>query len=121
MSDPVQKIAALLNTFKFNFSGEIELQDGIEIILKRGGFTFQREVPLGGRKNIIDFLIEPGIGLEVKIQSGLSEVTRQLYRYAESDQITHLILVTSRMRHIQIPATLVEKPLTVIHLIGSVF
>ena len=116
-----RKIAALLNTFKFTFENEKELQGGIESVLTSARFVFKREVPLGGRQNIIDFLIEPTIGLEVKIQSGLSSVTRQLYRYAESDKITHLILVTSCMRHTQIPAEMVSKPLTVIHLIGSVF
>jgi hypothetical protein len=97
------------------------LQDGIELLLNGAQIAHKREVPLGGRQNLIDFLIEPDIGLEVKIKGGLSEVTRQLYRYAESDKITHLILVTSQMRHRQIPSEMVNKPLTIIHLIGSVF
>lgn len=57
--------------------------------------TWRREVNLGGG-SIIDFLIEGGVGVEVKIKGQPSAIARQLRRYAACPQIESLILVTSR-------------------------
>ena len=59
-----------------------------------------REHPLT-RADRIDFLLGR-TGIEVKVKGPSAEVTRQLWRYAESDQIDDLILVTTRREHLRV-------------------
>ena len=102
------------------FRAELELQDGIEQVLTAEGIEFEREVSLA-KGDKVDFLIEGSIGLEVKVAGGLSGVTRQLHRYAQSDRIASLLLVTTRLAfHTNLPGELHGKPLEVATLINSV-
>lgn len=98
-------IAALLRSKRFVFDDELELQDRIEDVL---GDAARREVTLsaGGR---IDFMVG-SIGIEVKIAgSGLS-VARQLQGYAQSSELTELILVTTLRRHHAIASLKLGRP-----------
>jgi hypothetical protein len=118
-----EKIHQAIHTAKFRFQNEKDLQIGVASILSQFG-DFQSEVWLNP-KDRIDFLIQ-GIGVEVKCNDSaggvsLSSVTRQLWRYAQSDRIQSLILVTTRSKHVDLPSIILKKPLTVIYLINSVF
>lgn len=115
MSD-APAIAALLTRARFHFANEKELQDGIEIVLRRERVPFVREVRLG-QNDRIDFLVDPSVGVEVKVDDPLAKVTRQLHRYSLSDAITSLILVTSRARHLDIPGEMSGKPIIICHLL----
>lgn len=53
------------------------------------------------RTDRIDFLLGR-TGIEVKVKGPSAEVTRQLWRYVESDQIDDLILVTTRREHLRV-------------------
>lgn len=114
------EIAELLGQYQFNFADEKELQEGIATVLTSAGVSFTREFVLDQRSTI-DFLIGKSVGLEVKIKCPINQLITQLHRYAQYDQLSHLILVTTRMRHQNMPATLNNKPLEVVHLIGSIF
>ena len=82
-----------------------------------------REVRLNSRDRL-DFLVshfDPahppstsesrGIAIEVKVGGSLSDLTRQLARYAESERITGLLVVTTKDRHRQLPPSLGGKPI----------
>ena len=106
---------------------EAELQDALDERTGNPGLTRvnqtgaviaaqAREVTLDPR-NRIDFLTTiatqqgtTSIGVEVKIHSSTREVLRQLTRYAKSDTIDALILVTTKAKHHNIPDTLEGKP-----------
>jgi hypothetical protein len=45
--------------------------------------------------SIIDFLVEPGIGIEVKIKGAKRQIYRQCIRYCEFEAIKSLILITN--------------------------
>lgn len=96
---------------------EIALQSAIAATFEADGLSFEREVRLSDR-DIIDFLVG-GVGVEVKIDGSLSAVTRQLHRYAQSDRVALLVLVTTRMRHRAVPRELNGKRVDVVHLIGG--
>lgn len=97
MSKQNQIIEKMLSSYRFNFANEDELQSAVEEILKENSVDFIREFQLSD-KDRIDFLIGT-IGLEIKVGFSYSDVIRQLHRYAQSEQIEALILLTSRLSH----------------------
>jgi hypothetical protein len=75
------------------------------------------------KRDRLDFLIghsplwsavPMGTAIEVKVGGSLSDLTRQLARYAESDRITGLLVVTTKDRHRQLPPSLGGKPIAVL-------
>ena len=105
--------------YRFLFRDEKELQDGLEQVLAGAGFKVEREVTLGPG-DVVDFLVEPGIAVEVKIGGGLSEVTRQLHRYAQHERVRALVLITSKSRLGNLPATMNGKLVDVVVLLGGI-
>lgn len=110
------EIAELLRAHRFNFGHEIDLQEGISIALHDAGILFEREVNIG--KGIIDFMVGD-VGIEVKVGGSLAAVTRQLFRYAESDRIGSLVLVSSRTFHNSMPYQMNGKQLRCVGMIAS--
>lgn len=109
------------------FTTEAELQDALaqdlwaEAVLGRPVSGFGREVPLDCH-NRIDFLVELDgvhVGVEVKVQSPLTAVVRQLERYAGFDAIDELLLVTNRAHHHRIPTEIGGKPAVLCSLVES--
>jgi hypothetical protein len=116
-------IAALLATYRFTVACEADLQASVESALRVAGVTFVREVVLAKGERI-DFLCAGGIGLELKIKGGGSEVLRQLQRYAASEVIAELVLVTTRVQHhalLGAQRTVGGKPLRVVRVSGGLF
>ena len=118
MSDFAEHLRSTLLERRLPAVNEIALQDAIAAAFTSAGIAFDREVILSG-KDRIDFLVGGHLGLEVKIEGALSEVTRQLHRYAQHDQIQGLVLVTTRMRHRALMRELNGKRIDVVHLIGG--
>jgi hypothetical protein len=108
-------VAMFLRGKRFNFADEKELQDGIAQAFTQSGVRFRREVRLA-ESDIIDFVVEPGIGLEVKVAGSPSAVASQLLRYLGSPDISSLILVTARQRLGNLPSSFLEKPVYVVGL-----
>lgn len=115
----VEEIEKAVKSYKYRFVSEEELQDALEMCFNRAQLPFVREAILSPRDRV-DFLFED-IGLEVKIGGGLSEVTRQLHRYAQLDSIKSIILVTSKMQLAKLPNSINDKPIRIITLMNSVF
>ncbi len=113
-----EQLASLLFYVRYHISTEADLQADIEKLLRAKGIPFEREYPLD-KQSRIDFLIDSGIGVEVKIGSTLQAVQRQLWRYAKHDKISGLILVTTRSKHLDMPSDMIGKPLYVVYLLNS--
>lgn len=105
-------IAALLRLKRMRFSTELELQDRIQSILSGAGYGFTREAPLSDQDRI-DFEVG-GVGIEVKTDSSVSAVIRQLHRYAQHGRIASLVLVTSRSKHLAVPHEISGKLVEVV-------
>lgn len=112
-------LAGLLSRTRFRVHNEADLQRAIAHVFDGEGITFEREVTLS-EGDRVDFLVGT-IGVELKVDGSLSSVTRQLHRYAASPLVSELLLVTTRMRHRNMPGSFNGKAITVVHLIGSVF
>jgi hypothetical protein len=129
MSHPEQRafevtaanVAQVIYSARYHYNDEKGLQDGIQVVLETNLVPFEREVVLSPRDRI-DFLVNNAIGVEVKIASISAEVMqRQLDRYALDSRINHLILVTNRSRHLNLPRTIQGKPLTCLFLLNNIF
>lgn len=100
-------IKTILEGFRFNYCSELELQDGIERVFRERQVLFEREQVIAGAGRI-DFVVGR-CGVEVKINGSVSDVVRQLHRYAQSVEIESLLLVTRRVFHNQVPGELNGK------------
>ncbi len=105
-------VVAGLTRTRFRYVDEIELHAGIAAMLNEIGVPTgpeHREVVLSPRDRI-DFLLASGIGIEVKVAGRPGDVWRQLRRYAESDRVRALLLITTRARHVTgVPTSLNDK------------
>ncbi len=117
------RLREILGTYRYNFASERDLQDGIAQVLFQRGIRFAREVRLPpakkGEQDIPDFMVD-GIAVEVKVDGGLSDVTRQLHRYAQHKEVQALLLVTSRSQLGNQPGKMSGKPVMVLALLGGI-
>lgn len=118
LTSKAHDLAKLIKSYHYRHANERELQDGLARAFDASQVPYVREHALAPG-DIIDFLIEGGIGVEVKVGGGLSEVTRQLHRYAAHGSIESLILVSSRSSLDNLPSTLRGKPLFVVVINGA--
>lgn len=96
MIDPrilARRIVTICQASRINVSTEAAAHNDLAAALSAAGLTVQREVKLSARDRI-DVLVE-GVGVEVKVQGSRRNILKQLERYAESEQITALVLATS--------------------------
>lgn len=113
-------VVEALSGFFVSASNEYRLQIAVATALGESGITFQREVDLGAAGRI-DFLLEDGVGLELKMRQSANEIAAQLSRYAADARISELVLVTTRHVHCQLPDSIGGKPLTVLVLTSGAF
>lgn len=114
-----ERVRGVIGSYRYAFIDEKDLQDGIAEALARGGLGFEREVRLAPR-DVVDFLVEGGVGVEVKVEGAVGAILRQLARYARSDRVKALLLVTRKMQHAgRFPSELGGKPLLVTTLEAS--
>lgn len=104
------------------YSSEKVLQDDIQAALQRHLVPHVREHRFTA-EDIVDFMLPGdgggGLALEVKVDGGLSAVTRQLHRYAQHREVRAVVLVTTKLRHAHLPRLMNGKPVEVVHLIGG--
>ena len=115
MAEPTDRLASLhatLSGYQFQFSSELELQEGVSQVLTSHEIEHDPEHLLDGLDRI-DFLVGD-LGLEIKVDGSLSLVTRQVHRYLQSDQVKGLLLLTSRQKHRNLPSTINGKPVRVL-------
>jgi hypothetical protein len=111
------QVRQALARYRMPVTPELALQDTVEKALRLEGLSFEREVRRGADR--IDFLVG-SVGVELKVKGALSEVTRQLERYALWDEVTEVLLVTTRGHHLGMVPTLNGKPVLV-HVVRGVF
>jgi hypothetical protein len=98
-------------------AAEKDLQDRIAAALTTGGIEHLREYNLTPRDRVD--LMAGRVAVELKVAGDSGSVRRQLTRYANSDEVDALVLVTTRARHRNLPPTLNGKPLFVVWLSPS--
>lgn len=106
-----QDLATVIVAHRFRYANEDELQRGLADAFDASGIAARREVTLDAASRV-DFMVGR-VAVEVKVDGQARNVERQLRRYALSDQVDELVLVTNRGRHL-LPTTLEGKPVTVV-------
>lgn len=107
----IESLKQTLLGFTYSYTSELDLQNGIESVLRESGYVFRREHIAG--QDRIDFLVnadDQSIALECKIAGGPSVVLEQLLRYANQSEVDGVLLVTSRHTHRFDCETLNNKP-----------
>jgi hypothetical protein len=111
------EVARILRLHSFHYADEEQLQRGIGEALTLAGAPFTREVRLD-RSSRIDFVVHARceVGIEAKIASAASSVSRQVDRYLTNDNIDGLVLVTTLRRHKSLGGMRRGKPVEVVWL-----
>jgi len=105
---------AILSGYRFRFSTEEQLHAGMEEAMAREGLHWEHEKHLSfGR---IDFLVESGIGIEVKVAGSRAALLRQISRYLLQLDICEILIVTTKSCHLEIPETMHGKTVRVLYL-----
>lgn len=110
--DTVDRIAGAVRAASFVHVAERGLHEQVADLLAAAGLPVEREVRLADAERI-DLLVG-AVGVEVKVKGPANAVLRQLLRYARSDRVEALVLVTTRAAHLRLPRTAGGKPLTVL-------
>ena len=112
--------AAVIRTIRgcrFRYADEDQLQEGLTAALRAAGFEPEREVILSPRDRI-DLLVDR-VGIETKVAGRRDALRRQLERYAESDRVDVLVVVTNRVRHLRLPIEINGKLVIVVTLAAA--
>jgi hypothetical protein len=107
MVSRAQCVARLLTYQRLPVGDEKLLQDAIANVLAEGGIPFRREVRLNAH-DIVDFMIDGGIALEIKIKGGKTAIYYQCRRYCEHAEVAAIVLATNLA--MGLPATINDKP-----------
>lgn len=102
------EVTAILRRGRYQIGTESALHISIAAVLEEAGLAFEPEARLGPA-NRIDFLVSGGIGIEAKVRYPRRAIYRQLQRYAESDQISALVLITATA--LGVPPSIAGKPI----------
>lgn len=110
-------VMRLLAGYRLPVSNEAALQGAIESAFSQSGMPYRREVTRGADR--IDFVVDR-VGIECKVQFSVTDVTRQLIRYANWDDLDDLLLVTTVGKHLDVPRVLNGKTVRV-HIVRGLF
>ena len=97
-----EEIIELIRSKHFGYATEQELQQQMWVLLTSSGLNVNREYRLSQRDRV-DFMVtaETGnVAVECKIKGASNSIVSQLSRYAESSEVSEIILVTSKRIHI---------------------
>lgn len=114
----LEETRSRINQFRFCFSTERELQDGLAQVL---GDDWKREHSISQEDRLDFFHEKAGVAIEAKIDHGLTPLTRQVHRYLGHDEIKGILVVTTKVSLSNMPDEMRGgKPVYVATLIGSI-
>lgn len=103
-----KRVVEIISRARVDLSDEKRTQRDISEVFTGAGIPHEREVKLT-KKDIVDFMVGD-VAVEVKLKTGTSkmDIYRQLVRYAESEKVKALVLVTNLA--MGLPETIKGKP-----------
>jgi hypothetical protein len=110
----VATVEQVLTSHRFRYAGERDLQAGIEQAFRAAGLDVVREATLGDA-GTIDFVLGK-LGIEIKVRGSRADVTRQVHRYLQHDDLSALLLVTTRAELARLPPVMSGKRVFTHHL-----
>lgn len=113
-----ERVVAVLGERIYRASREVELQNGVELVLREAGFSVEREFRLSAQERP-DFLVQGCVAVELKMRASGSAVLSQLVRYANHRKVRALVVATPRLSSLSgMPAEILGKPVRVAALPG---
>lgn len=100
----------LVYEHKFLHNSEKELQAALATVFEQDAAVYEREYHLG-RQSIVDFMFPDGLAVEVKIKGSRNNLIRQLHRYAGFDEVTAILLITTKATFLTMPDEISGKPI----------
>lgn len=97
-------------------SVEKELQESVESLLKSAGVEFRPQVRLSSG-GIVDVMVG-SIAVELKVKGVSGAILRQIAGYAECEEVSGVVVVTTRQKHRIAVDTLYGKPVSVVRVGG---
>jgi hypothetical protein len=97
MSDDHQLISRMIQIMhasQIDLSNEMVTQARVAQILSEAGFSFAKEFRFNG-EDIVDFLVDGRIAVEIKIKGNRKAIYRQLERYSKHERVTSVVLLTA--------------------------
>lgn len=88
-------VVRVLGTCRLPLADEMQTHRAIAVALDAAGIRYEREVRLDARSRV-DFIIDTGIALEVKIKGSATAIYRQCERYAAFPIVREIVLATNR-------------------------
>lgn len=118
-TDQDQALREVVHTLEgaWAVNGEKDLHDVLTTRLHEAGYHCTREARLTARDRV-DLLVDR-VAIEVKVAGSLIDVLRQCQRYARSDDVDSVLLVTTVPAHTGAPPTIGGKPLRVLYVGGG--
>lgn len=103
-----KRVVEIIARARVDLSDEKRTQRDIAEVFTAAQIPFEREVKLT-KKDIVDFMVGD-VAVEVKLKTGTSkmDIYRQLERYADSEKVKALVLVTNLA--MGLPETIKGKP-----------
>lgn len=108
-------LMATLRDARFLCFDEAELQLAVARLLGDAKIGYQREVRLSERDRV-DFLVDGGIALELKVSTTGKNLLRQVLRYAEHDAVRKIVIGSTTHHGLCLPAEANGKPVFTCHL-----
>jgi hypothetical protein len=103
--------------YNFRSATEDELQRAVALCLDMNRIPYMREARVS-QTDRPDFLLDT-VAIEIKISGSVSDVTRQIHRYAQRDDIQEILLVTTCAKHLDIPDEFNGKPILTLWIGGT--
>lgn len=111
-------LSQIFEGVRFRFGSEVDLQNGVELLLQRSKIAYAREKALTA-KDRPDFLVDGGIAIEIKIQGTFAQAVRQIDRYAKHESVHSILVIGSPAWINRIPAFIGGKPVHAIRITES--
>jgi hypothetical protein len=108
-------VIAALKSSRFLCVDEPELQLAVAAVLTANKIRFQPEVRLSARDRV-DFMVDGGIALELKVATDSKSLLTQMLRYASHAQVCELIAASTTHHALNLPSTVLEKRLHAVQL-----
>lgn len=107
----LERLAKFVERHRFTSQDEYGVQDGVEQLLTELRMPFVRELSRG--KNRYDFALIGNVVVEVKVRGSVSDLIRQLHRYAKDEGVCGMLVVTTKRRLAALPLEVGGKPVRV--------
>ncbi len=113
-----QAILDALGAHRFPCGTEAAMQVGVAGVFEKVGIAFAREHRFSAEDRV-DFFVD-GVAVELKIKGSVTDILRQLHRYAQHESVREVLLVTTRNLHRDMPPEMNGKPVRVL-VVGGIF